>query len=162
MKPNNLILLMLCSILITYFSPNNYFTSILTILFLIATLYFGEDAVVLLKNKFKKIVNFNITNNIVDSRTFKTASLASLLLNAIGISILISAYYGINITNNYMVLFGLLAYLFNYSIIATLLSCLVIFVLMFVIKNNQHTLSLISNLIKKIIDTFIIKFYSYI
>ena len=162
MKPNNLILLMVCSILITYFSPNNYFTSILTILFLIATLYFGEDAVVLLKNKFKKIVNFNITNNIVDSRTFKTASLASLLLNAIGISILISAYYGINITNNYMVLFGLLAYLFNYSIIATLLSCLVIFVLMFVIKNNQHTLSLISNLIKKIIDTFIIKFYSYI
>lgn len=162
MKPNNLILLMLCSILITYFSPNNYFTSILTILFLIATLYFGEDAVVLLKNKFKKIVNFNITNNIVDSRTFKTASLASLLLNAIGISILISAYYGINITNNYMVLFGLLAYLFNYSIIATLLSCLVIFVLMFVIKNNQQTLSLISNLIKKIIDTFIIKFYSYI
>ena len=162
MEINNLVLLLICSIIIAYFSPNNYLTSILTILFLITTLYFGEDVVSLLKDEFKKIVKFNITNNIVDSRTFKTASLASLLLNAIGISILISAYYGINITNNYMVLFGLMAYLFNYSLIATLLSCLLIFVLMFIIKYNQESISQISTLIKKLIDTVVSTFYSYI
>jgi hypothetical protein len=162
MEINNLVLLLICIIIIAYFSPNNYLTSILTILFLITTLYFGEDVVSLLKDEFKKIVKFNITNNIVDSRTFKTASLASLLLNAIGISILISAYYGINITNNYMVLFGLMAYLFNYSLIATLLSCLLIFVLMFIIKYNQEYISQISTLIKKLIDTVVSTFYSYI